>query len=84
MLIYQKETHTFTFLYKGEKFEITYTKEFQGEEIGNFFEVQGNINLVKEVEEILSEHDLEIAELLVSDINLKEIDNEELYSGDEK
>ena len=82
MLIYQKEVHTFTFLYNKEKFEVTYTKEFQGEEIGNFFEVQGNINLLKEVEEVLSKHDLEIAELLAEDINLEEIDNEELY--DEK
>lgn len=84
MLIYQKETHTFTFIYKGEKFEITYTKEYSDLGIENFFEVQGDINLVKEVEEILDEHDLEVAELLASDINLKEIDNEELYAGDEK
>lgn len=79
MLIYQKEVHTFTFLYKKEKFEVAYTKEFQGEEIENFFEVQGDINLVKEVEETLNEHYLEIAELLAEDINLEEIDNEELY-----
>lgn len=84
MLIYQKEIHTFNFLYKGKTFEVTYTKEYSDLGIENFFEAQGDINFLSEVSEVLDQHDLEIAELLASDINLKEIDNEELYAGEEK
>lgn len=80
MLVHNKRVFTFTFIFKEEEYEVTYTKEFNPnfDEIINDFEVMGNLENLSKVIEILEENQLEISELLESDLELESIDYKEL------
>lgn len=80
MLVHNKRVFTFTFIFKEEEYEVTYIKEFNPsfDDIINDFEVMGNIENLSKVIEILEENQLEISELLESDLELESIDYKEL------
>ena len=80
MLVYSKRTHRFTFTYQEMEFEVLYIKEWWENLSGidSSFEVQGNINHVKEVEELLNENEEKIIELLEGDLSIETINEEEL------
>ena len=79
MLIYNKRVFTFNFNYNNEIYEVNYIKEFNNiDGLETYFKVQGNINHLKEVEEILNENELEISELLENNLELEEIKFEDL------
>ena len=80
MLVYSKKTFTFTFMYQEMEFEVLYIKEYWNEMSGieSSFEVQGNINHIREVEEILNEKEDTIVKILESDFELEIIKEEEL------
>lgn len=82
MLIHNKRVFTFMFIFKEEEYEVTYTKEFNPsfDDIINDFEVMGDIKNLSKVIEILEKNQLEISELLESDLELESIDYKELYN----
>ena len=79
MLVYSKKTFTFTFIYQEMEFEVLYIKEYWNEMSGieSSFEVQGNINHILEVEEILNENEDIVVEILENDLELEIIKEEE-------
>ena len=83
MLIHNKRVFTFTFIYKSEKYEVIYIKEYNPnfDDIINDFEVAGNSNHLSKVIEILEENQLEISEELECDLELEEINFKDLYNA---
>jgi len=79
MLVYSKKTYEFSFICKENQFEVVYIVEYgEGLDLDSSFEVQGDINQVKTIEEILLNNEERIAELLTEDFQLETINEEDL------